>query len=100
MAEEGKKEERKKRRTATEAAASIGPMVKAAIGGTIRAKEEGKKLAYTFICCSYDEIIRAMDIVPVWTENYAGICGAKRDAERFLERAESLGFSRYLCTYA
>jgi benzoyl-CoA reductase subunit B len=100
MAEEVKTEERKKRKTATIAASKIGGMVKAAIGGTVRAKEEGKKLAYSFICCSYDEIIRAMDIVPVWTENYAGICGAKRDAQRFLERAESLGFSRSLCTYA
>jgi benzoyl-CoA reductase/2-hydroxyglutaryl-CoA dehydratase subunit BcrC/BadD/HgdB len=100
MAEEGKKEERKKRKTATVAASKIGGMVKAAIGGTVRAKEEGKKIAYSFIVCSYDEIIRAMDIVPVWTENYAGICGAKRDAARFLERAESLGFSRSLCTYA
>jgi benzoyl-CoA reductase/2-hydroxyglutaryl-CoA dehydratase subunit BcrC/BadD/HgdB len=99
MAEEEKKE-RKKRRTATEAAASIGPMVKESIGGTIRAKQEGKKLAYSFIVCLYDEILRVMDIVPVWTENYAGVCGAKRDAERFLERAESLGFSRSLCTYA
>ena len=43
MAEEEKKEVRK-RRTATEAAASIGPMVKAAIGGTIQAKKEGKDL--------------------------------------------------------
>jgi benzoyl-CoA reductase subunit B len=100
MAEEGKQEARKKRKTATEAASKIGGMVKAAIGGTVKAKEEGKKLAYSFIVCSYDEIIRAMDIVPVWTENYAGICGAKRDAQRFLERAESLGFSRSLCTYA
>jgi len=98
MAEEKKKH--KKRRTATKAAASIGPMVKAAIGGTIKAKEEGKKTAYSFIVCLYDEILRAMDIVPVWTENYAGVCGAKRDAERFLERAESLSFSRSLCTYA
>ncbi len=98
MAEEEKK--RKKRRTATEAAASIGPMVKEFITGTIRAKEEGKKLAFTFIVCLYDEILRAMDIVPVWTENFAGICGAKRDAERFLERAESQGLSRSLCTYA
>jgi hypothetical protein len=80
MAEEEKKQERKKRRTATEAASSIGAMVKAAIGGTVKAKEEGKKLAYSFIVCSYDEIIRAMDVVPVWTENYAGVCGAKRDA--------------------
>jgi len=100
MAEEEKREKREKRRTATEAASKIGGMVKAAIGGTVKAKEEGKKLAYSFIVCSYDEIIRAMDIVPVWTENYAAICGAKRDAERFLERAESLDFSRSLCTYA
>jgi len=100
MEGEKKGTERKKRRTATEAASRIGGMVKAAIGGTVRAREEGKPIAYTFICCSYDEIIRAMDIVPVWTENYAGICGAKRDAERFLERAESLSFSRSLCTYA
>ena len=99
MAEEQKKD-KKKRRTATETASKIGGMVKAAIGGAVRAREQGKPLAYTFICCSYDEIIRAMDIVPVWTENYAGICGAKRDAERFLERAESLNFSRSLCTYA
>jgi benzoyl-CoA reductase/2-hydroxyglutaryl-CoA dehydratase subunit BcrC/BadD/HgdB len=100
MTEEKKPEERKKRRTATEAASKIGPMVKEAIGGTVRAREEGKPLAYTFICCCYDEIIRAMDVVPVWTENYAGVCGAKRDAQRFLERAESENFSRSLCTYA
>lgn len=100
MAEEQKEGERKRRKHATEAAGKIGPMVKAAIGGTVKAKTEGKPIAYTFIVCSYDEIIRAMDIVPVWTENYAGICGAKRDAERFLERAESLNFSRSLCTYA
>jgi benzoyl-CoA reductase/2-hydroxyglutaryl-CoA dehydratase subunit BcrC/BadD/HgdB len=100
MTEEKKPEERKKRKTATEAASKIGPMVKEAIGGTVRAREEGKPLAYTFICCCYDEIIRAMDVVPVWTENYAGVCGAKRDAQRFLERAESENFSRSLCTYA
>jgi benzoyl-CoA reductase/2-hydroxyglutaryl-CoA dehydratase subunit BcrC/BadD/HgdB len=100
MTEEKKPEERKKRKTATEAASKIGPMVKAAIGGTVQAREEGKPIAYTFIVCGYDEIIRAMDIVPVWTENYAGICGAKRDAQRFLERAEAENFSRSLCTYA
>jgi benzoyl-CoA reductase/2-hydroxyglutaryl-CoA dehydratase subunit BcrC/BadD/HgdB len=100
MTEEKKPEERKKRRTATEAASKIGPMVKAAIGGTVQAREEGKPLAYSFIVCCYDEIIRAMGVVPIWTENYAGICGAKRDAQRFLERAEAENFSRSLCTYA
>ena len=101
MTEEKKPEQkRERRRHATEAAGKIGPMVKASIGGTVRAMEEGKPIAYSFICCCYDEIIRAMEIVPVWTENYAGICGAKRDAQRFLERAESQNFSRSLCTYA
>lgn len=101
MTEERKPEQkRERRRHATEAAGKIGPMVKASIGGTVKAVEEGKPIAYSFICCCYDEIIRAMEIVPVWTENYAGICGAKRDAQRFLERAESQNFSRSLCTYA
>jgi len=100
MAEE-KKKKHKKRRTATKAAASIGPMVKEFIGGTNRARAEGThKIAYTFIVCHHEEILRAMDVLPVWTENFAGICGAIRDSERFLQRAESLGFSRSLCTYA
>ena len=87
--------------TATRAAASIGPFVKELISTTIRARADGKqKLAFAFIVCGYDELLRAMDIVPVWTENFAGICGAKRDAERFLQRSQSLGFSRSLCTYA
>lgn len=100
MTQETKPEERKKRRTATEAASRIGAMSKAMIGNVLRAMEEGRPVAYAFIFCGYDEIIRAMDIVPAWTENYAGICGAKRDAQRFLERAESENFSRSLCTYA
>jgi benzoyl-CoA reductase/2-hydroxyglutaryl-CoA dehydratase subunit BcrC/BadD/HgdB len=100
MAEQQVQEKRESRRKATKSAALIGPMVKASTLACQRAKEEGKKLAYTFINCVYDEIVRAMDVVPVWVENYAGVCGAKRDAERFLSRAESLGFSRSLCTYA
>jgi benzoyl-CoA reductase/2-hydroxyglutaryl-CoA dehydratase subunit BcrC/BadD/HgdB len=88
------------RKYGTVASMKIATMVKETIGGTVEAQKEGKPVAYCFIECNYDEVIRAMDIVPVWTENYAGICGAKRDAQRFLERAESLNFSRSLCTYA
>lgn len=100
MAEVNEQMERKKRRTATEAASKIAPMAKSLISDYLKAKEEGKATAYIFINCCYDEIIRAMDIVPIWTENYAGICGGKHDADRFLERAEAEGFSRSLCTYA
>jgi len=96
MAEEKKTEERKPRSHATEAAGRIPSMVKASFAEILRAKEEGRPIAYAFIFCGYDEIIRAMDIVPAWTENYAGICGVKRDAQRFLERAESENFSRSL----
>ncbi|MFC1986246.1 2-hydroxyacyl-CoA dehydratase subunit D [Chloroflexota bacterium] len=100
MTEEKKPEERKKRRTATEAASRVGPMVKSMINDVLQAKAEGKPIASTFIVCAYDEIVHAMDIVPHWVENYAGICGAKRDAQRFLERAEADSLSRSLCTYA
>jgi len=100
MTTESKKEERAKRRTATEAAAKVASIGKAMLQECQRAHDEGKKTAFTFIYCCYDEIIRAMDIVPIWTENFAGICGAKRDAQRFLERAERENLSRSLCTYA
>jgi len=92
--------EKKSRGYDTEAAARIPKIVKESIAEAVRAKKEGKPIAYTFICCGYDEIIRAMDIVPAWVENFAGICGAKRDTQRFLERAEGESFSRSLCTYA
>ena len=72
MADEPKEAKPKKRMTATQAAASIGPLVKEFITGTLRARAEGKqKLAYTFIVCHHEEILRAMDVVPVWTENFA-----------------------------
>jgi benzoyl-CoA reductase/2-hydroxyglutaryl-CoA dehydratase subunit BcrC/BadD/HgdB len=87
-------------RTATKTAGKVSSMVRAMIGDVLKARETGKPIAYTFIHCGYDEIIRAMDIVPHWVENYAGICGAKRDAQRFLEKAGSDSFSRSLCTYA
>lgn len=93
-------EEKKSRLTATEAAAKIPKMVKSIISGNLKAKEQGKPIAYSFIVCYYDEIIRAMDIVPAWVESYSVICGVKHDAERFLQKAESENLSRSLCTYA
>ncbi|MCX8023047.1 MAG: 2-hydroxyacyl-CoA dehydratase family protein [Syntrophorhabdaceae bacterium] len=93
-------EEKKTRQLATEAAGKIPKFVRGNLSATLRAKEEGKKVAYAFIADGQDEILRAMDIVPAWGESYSGICAAKRDAERFLQKAESNDFSRSLCTYA
>ena len=93
-------ENKKPRALATQAAGKAGKFGKANLAATLKAREEGKKVAYSFIVYGQDEIIRAMDIVPAWGENFSGICGAKRDAERFLQKAESDNFSRSLCTYA
>ena len=93
-------DEKKPRTLATEAAARIPRMTRANMAATVKAKEEGKKVAYAFIVCGVDEIMRAMDIVPAWGESFSGICAAKRDAEKYLQKAEAENFSRSLCTYA
>jgi len=93
-------EAKKPRSLATEAAARISKLVRANLSATVKAREEGKKVAYAFINNGQDEIIRAMDIVPAWGESFAGVCAAKRDAEKYLQKAEAENFSRSLCTYA
>jgi benzoyl-CoA reductase/2-hydroxyglutaryl-CoA dehydratase subunit BcrC/BadD/HgdB len=93
-------DEKKARTLATKAAASIPKFVRSNMSSTLTAKEEGKKVAYAYICDAHDEIMRAMDIVPAWGENFAGVCAAKRDAEKYLQKAEGDNLSRSLCTYA
>ena len=85
-------DEKKPRTLATAAAAKIPKMTRANMASTVQARAEGKKVAYAFIVCAVDEIMRAMDIVPAWGESFSGICAAKRDAERFLQKAEGGGF--------
>ncbi len=93
-------EEKKGRAVATKTAASIPKFVRGNLAATLKAKEEGKKVAYAYIADGQDEIMRAMDIVPAWGESFSGVCAAKRDAEKYLQKAESDNFSRSLCTYA
>jgi benzoyl-CoA reductase/2-hydroxyglutaryl-CoA dehydratase subunit BcrC/BadD/HgdB len=93
-------EQRTPRALATQAAAKIPKMARANLSATVKAKEEGKKVAYSFIVVGQDEIMRAMDIVPAWGESFSGIAAAKRDAEKYLQKAEADNFSRSLCTYA
>jgi len=93
-------EEKKRRAVATQTAAGIPKFVRGNLAATLKAKEEGKKVAKAFIHDGQDEIMRAMDIVPAWGESFSGICAAKRDAEKYLQKAESDNFSRSLCTYA
>ncbi len=63
------------------------------------AKAEGRPVAYCMIGSEYDEILLAMDITPVWTENFAGVCAAMHQAEPYLLRAEADGYSNVVCGY-
>ncbi|MBN1380966.1 MAG: 2-hydroxyacyl-CoA dehydratase [Deltaproteobacteria bacterium] len=84
----------------TDAARKIRAMVKNIYKSCHEAQSQGKKVAYIMVSSQYDEILRAMDIVPLPTENYAGLCAAKRDMDRFLTKAEEDGYSQVLCSYA
>lgn len=83
----------------TETARKVRAMVKNLYRGASEARAQGKKVAYFMVASQYDEILRAMDVVPVPTENYAGLCAAKRDMDRFLLKAEADGYSQVLCSY-
>jgi len=83
----------------TESARKVRAMVKNIYRGASEAKAQGKKVAYFMVASQYDEILRAMDVVPIPTENYAGLCAAKRDTDRFLIKAEVDGYSQELCSY-
>lgn len=84
----------------TEAARKVRGFVKNIYRSAQEAKEAGKKVSYVMVSSHYDEILRAMDIVPLPTENYAGLCAAKREMDRFLLKAEADGYSQVLCSYA
>ena len=84
----------------TDMARKVRGLVKNIYQSAHEAKAQGKKVAYFMVASQYDEIVRAMDVVPLPTENYAGLCAAKRDMDRFLLKAEADGYSQVLCSYA
>ena len=46
------------------------------------------------------EILRAMDILPFYPENYAVICAARKMTVELSDVAEAQGYARDLCSYA
>jgi benzoyl-CoA reductase/2-hydroxyglutaryl-CoA dehydratase subunit BcrC/BadD/HgdB len=84
----------------TQSAGKIRTVVKRMYQEAQRAREEQRKVAYCMVMCNYEEILAAMDIVQVYTENFAGLCAVKRQAECYMEKARSEGYSDLLCGYA
>lgn len=46
------------------------------------------------------EFVYAMDVLPVYPENYAAMCAASHQSVELMEAAEGAGFSQDLCAYA
>ena len=46
------------------------------------------------------EFLYAMDVLPIYPENYAAMCAAGHQSIELLEAAEAAGFSQDLCAYA
>lgn len=85
---------------ALEATKKVRPMIKWWSEKTHQSMAKDEPIAYYFTLSFYEDILRAMDIISVGTENYAALCAAKRGAERFLNKANSEGYASYLCSYA
>ena len=61
--------------------------------------EEGKKIAWV-TSGGPVELLIAMDIIPLYPEQYGAIAGAAKDSTRLCQIAESHGYSQDLCAYA
>ncbi len=59
----------------------------------------GKKIAW-ITSGGPVEPLYAAGIIPVYPENHGAMCGATRMGPKLAERAEAMGYSRDLCSYA
>lgn len=73
--------------------------IKASYENAHKAKRENKSVAW--VASTFPvEVLLAMDVIPVWPENYASVCAARQVSVRLCETAERKGFSKDLCSYA
>ncbi|MHB1418180.1 MAG: 2-hydroxyacyl-CoA dehydratase subunit D [Bacillota bacterium] len=82
----------------TKTAGEVRKYVKKMYTRAHEAKAAGKKVAWVMYGV-HGPILRAMDITPVFTENYAGLCAAKRYEGILIDKAESEGYSNQICGY-
>jgi bcr-type benzoyl-CoA reductase subunit B len=63
------------------------------------ARENGKKVAW-ITSGGPVEFLIAMDVIPVYPENHGAMIGASKMGIGLCEKAEEMGYSRDLCSYA
>lgn len=61
-------------------------------------KAEGKKAVWSSGIAPV-ELFHAMDVIPVFPENYSAACGVKQIGAAMQEHAENAGYSTDLCSY-
>ena len=64
-----------------------------------RAKEEGKKVVYTFVPGNLTELMHAFDVLPVYPEINALQSGMRKRSGNYITEAEKLGHSEDVCAY-
>jgi len=64
-----------------------------------RAKEEGKKVVYTFVPGNLTELLAAFDVLPVLPEINALQSGMRGRSAKYISEAEKAGHSEDVCTY-
>ena len=64
-----------------------------------RAFMEGKPVAWVMYAM-VNEVFEALDVIPVYPENFGALCAVKRVGDPFIRRAEADGFSNVTCSYA
>lgn len=65
----------------------------------LQAKKEGKPVVWA-TSISPQELLTTMDLTVVYPENHAAAIGARKEAMKFIEHAEGIGYSSDLCSYA
>jgi len=83
---------------ATEAARSVSALRRAYYARIQQAHDRGEFVAWT-MWGAPEEILYAMDVLPVLAENYGPVCAAKQIGTYFCEIAESEGYSIDICSY-
>ena len=63
------------------------------------AAQTGKKVAWITSGGPVEPLI-AMDVIPVYPENHGAMIGAAKMGVDLCEKAEAMGYSRDLCSYA
>ncbi len=96
MAEEGGQRKKTSARHWTKSAGRVRGLVRDMY---TRAFMEGRPVAWVmYSMCN--EIFHAMDVIPVYPENFGALCAVKRVGDPFMREAEAEGFANVICSYA